>query len=504
MDDKETILIADGEPLGRETLNALLMSQGYNLVFAASGPETLTKAAEVKPDLLLLDAIMPGIDGFEICQRLRADATVAETPIIMVTSLDDGASRLRGLEVGVDDFITRPFDMAQLRARVRTITHLNRQRRLRTLELQAERDRTQAILEALGEAVIVTDVDGVIQYLNPAAVSLTGLGRDEALGQDWRLLQGEQTGAKLGDILQDVRTGQTTWRGEVVSTRKDGQLYDVALTVAPLSTADSPDQPDGFVSVQRDITPLKKAERAKDEFVSNVSHELRTPLSVITLIGDNLDTLYDRLDDDRRRKMIRDIQKHSQALDELIGDILELSQIDGHRLSSERESLDLIQVAREELDKFLPLARSKSHTLEFIGAGEIPIYGNNGQLRQIVRNLVNNALKYTDDGGQISCECLILTKNMAEPQKMWPGYAALPEGRWAALRVSDNGIGISREDLPHLFERFYRVKSQQNIRGTGLGLAITQELIERHHGHIAVTSTLGKGSNFAFYLPVEE
>ncbi len=175
MEPRETILIADGDPLVREMLKALLFSQGYTLVFASSGPETLTKVEEITPDLILLDVMMPCMDGFEVCERVRATPHLAGLPIIMITPFDDSASRLRGLEVGVDDFITKPFDIIQLRARIRTITHLNRQRRLRTLELQAERDRTQAILEALGEAVVVTDVEGVIQYLNPAAVSLTPL-----------------------------------------------------------------------------------------------------------------------------------------------------------------------------------------------------------------------------------------------------------------------------------------------------------------------------------------
>ncbi|MCB0155415.1 MAG: response regulator [Anaerolineae bacterium] len=501
MGSEETILIADGEPLGRETLKALLMFQGYRLEFAHNGPETLTKVIEIEPDLLLLDAMMPGIDGFEICERLRADPRVAEMPIIMVTSLDDDTARLHGLEVGVDDFITRPFDMAQLRARVRTITHLNRQRRLRTLELQSERDRTQAILEALGDGVIVTDMSGVIQYLNPAAVHLTGFHRAEARGKHWRLLQGAETGARLDEILEVVRTGQT-WRGEVVSKRKDGAVYDAALTVAPLLASGTTDELIGFVSVLRDITPLKTAERAKDMFVSNVSHELRTPLSVITLIGDNLDKLYDRLNEDRRRKMIQDIQKHSQALDDLISDILALSRIDSRRMSPDQEQFDLAALVRDEADKLMPLVRERSHKLQFSVAKSVQVYGNISQIGQVIRNLLNNAIKYTLNKGRILCECVAFEKEEGQTDSLWPGFEQLPSGCWAAVKVTDNGIGIGEEHLPHLFERFYRVKAQQNIRGTGLGLAITRELVELHQGHIAVASAFGEGSTFAFYLPL--
>jgi PAS domain S-box-containing protein len=507
MKRSSSVLIVDDQPGAREVLRGLLTGQGYDLAFAGSGEEALAKAAELIPDLILLDVMMPDMDGFEVCEQLRADPLLAEVPVIMVTALDDRDSRLKGLELGVDDFITKPFILAELQTRVRTITRLNRQRRLQMLELQAERDRTQAILEALGEAVIVTDTEDIIQYFNPAAETLTGFASEEALGQSWHSWLGENPeGSLYDDILTVVSAGQT-WQGEVVSRQKDGTLYDAALTVAPLFAPDSHSQPMGFVSVLRDITPLKEAERAKNEFVSNVSHELRTPLSVLTLVGDNLDTLYERLDDNKRRKMVRDIQKHTKILNDLIGDVLEISRIDSGRVSMERERLNLAQLARTEVAEIFPLAQQKSQTLQMSGVEQVDVLGNGAQLRQVVRNLLNNAIKYTPDGGQISCECAMISFSTPATEKekeAWPGSTSLPVGSWAALRVVDTGIGISEENLPRLFERFYRVKAQRNIRGTGLGLAITWKLIELHGGHIAVDSTPGKGSTFAIYLPLLE
>lgn len=501
-----TVLIVDDQVSVHEVLKALLREEGYNLSFASYGEEALAKAAELKPDLILLDVMMPGMDGFEVCERLRTNRTLTETLIIMVTSLDDLAARIRGLEVGADDFVTKPFNGAELKARVRTITRLNRQRRLRALELQAERDRTQAILEALGEAVVVTDVAGIIQYLNPATALLTGFANEEALGQSWQLWENHETDEHLyNEILKVVRSGQT-WRGEVVNRRKDGALYDAALTVAPLFAPTNSDEPIGFVSVQRDISPLKEAERSRSKFVSNVSHELRTPLSVITLLSDNLDRLYDRLDDTKRHKMIHDIQKHTQVLNELIGDVLEISRIDSGRISTEYDQVQLVPLVYEEVEKLFPLAQQKSQELKVSGSGPLTVRGNDNQLRQVVRNLLTNAIKYTPDEGQISCEYIILPSPRPEQtgdvNEIWPGGNDLPPGRWAAIRVADTGIGISQVDLPHLFERFYRVKAQGNIRGTGLGLSITRELIELHSGHIVVSSTLDKGSIFAIYLPL--
>jgi PAS domain S-box-containing protein len=393
--------------------------------------------------------------------------------------------------------------MVQVQARIQTLTQLYQQCRLRAKALQLKRDQTQAILEAVGEAVIVTDRLGVIQYLNPAAITATGYQLDEAVGRPWRLLYATEDTGKLDKILAKVQAGKT-WQGEVVSRRKDDSIYQVALTVAPLFETENTAQTNGFVSVQRDITLLKETEQAHDEFISNVSHELRTPLSVITLIGDNLEALYDRLDDNNRLRMIRDIQKHSQVLKDLIGDSLELSRIDSKHISSERETLNLAQLVREEVDKLMPLVQEKSHILSLDLADDIPVYGNAGQLQQIIRNLLNNAIKYTDEGGLIDCQCKTLNKDALKTIVTWPKDTDLPAGRWAIFQVKDNGIGISAEHLPRLFERFYRIKAQQKIRGTGLGLAITRELVELHNGHIGVSSTPGEGSIFALYLPLQE
>ena len=501
-DKGPSILIVDDDPIVRETLHSLLSREGYDLSIAVNGTQALEKAPEIDPDLILLDVVMPGMDGFTVCQRLRAAPLLLEVPIIMLTGLDDRDSRLKGLQAGADDFIAKPFDWTELRARVRTITGLSQHRRLRTLELQAERDRTRSILEALGEAVVVTDLDGIIEYVNPATVNLTGYSSQEAVGQRWSLWQRDRDTDDLYPRIEEtIHTGQT-WRGEVVNRRKDGTLYDAILTVAPLFYPQRAGSPSGFVSVQQDITPLKEAERLKDRFVSNVSHELSTPLSVLTLLADNMNTLYERLDDTRRHKMVRDIQKHTQILNDLIDDVLEISRLDSKRISMERQQVNLAELVRDEVERQLPLAQEKKQDCRAVGGQRLMVCGDKIQLQRVIRNLVNNAIKYTPDGGQITCEYTVYAPRVAD--FAWPGGGDLSNKHWAALRVADTGIGIAHAHIPHLFERFYRVRTQSNVRGTGLGLAIARDLIELHAGHISVASTPGQGSVFAVYLPLPE
>ncbi len=711
MEDTNTILVVDDELVGREVLGVMLIDEGYDVAFANNGEEALEKAAELVPDLILLDVMMPGMDGFEVCHRLRVDPVLAEVPVIIVTALDDRNSLLLGIEAGADDFVTKPFDRIVLLTRVKSIIRLNRYRRLllersyrweaeeeirrrnrelsllnrvitaaattlnvrdvlyiacealaeafelpqasgllldeeqmqftlvveyrvpwlhleqniipgqedqpsnkiplvgylsskdllswetpvaivkgqigpwmtqvhdlmheyglgsllivpilirdqmaglielkmverrrfndkdlalaqsvataigqametawlyqklqrhvdglaktvaeRTRELQAERDRTQAILEAVGEAIVVSDVEGTIQYANPAIGLLTGYDSQEILGQNWRLWQTEHQSTEFMIQIQNAINAGQTWRGEVILKRKDGTLYDAALTVAALLDPDEPGQPIGFVSVQQDITPLKEAKRFMNQFVSNVSHELRTSLSTVTLTSGNLDMLYERLSDDERRKMVQDIRKQMRILNNLIGDVLEISRIDSGNISQKQQPVNLAQLVRDEVDKQLPVAQKKSQTLRTSGVEKLTICGSDSQLRQVIRNLLSNAIKYTPDKGHIACEWLALPANESS-ETAWPGVSSLPDGHWLALRVVDNGIGIDAKDLPHLFDRFYRVESQSNIPGTGLGLSIAQELVELHDGQLAVASTPGEGSIFALYLPLLE
>jgi DNA-binding response OmpR family regulator len=176
------ILIVDDEPITRETMEALLSGAGYELMTAASGTEGLAKAELLRPDLILLDVMMPGLDGFETCRRLRSNERLGLVPVLLVTALDDHVSRLRGLEAGADDFIAKPFDAAELQARVRTITRLNRYRRL-----LSEQARFERLIELSPDGILIATGDGTIRLANPAMLRMLGYETQEALfGQHLR------------------------------------------------------------------------------------------------------------------------------------------------------------------------------------------------------------------------------------------------------------------------------------------------------------------------------
>ncbi len=264
------VLIIDDEPIARESLEALLMGENYDLYFAASGVEGLRKAAELRPDAILLDVMMPGMDGFEVCQRLRADAELEQVAIIMITALDDRSSRLAGLRAGADEFLSKPFDSVELKTRLQTIARLGRYRRL-----LAERTRLEWLVEQSEEGYVLLDSAGNIRYVNPKARTYLGLPQ----GVDG---QNFLDAARRLYRLEPV-AGWQQWE-------LDGVLHTPCYLVQPETMTARAFwlQADGQGSAEiaelgriirlRDVTAQMSSYQDMRRFHTTVVHKLRTPL----------------------------------------------------------------------------------------------------------------------------------------------------------------------------------------------------------------------------------
>lgn len=429
---------------------------------------------------------------------LHSGETIIGALAVGAVALDAFAGRLPFLET-VADLVAMRLQNGLLHQEVKArAASLEETVAERTQELKTERDRTRAILETVGEPVAVTDLAGRILFANPATETLTGFSREQLLGQPiWQGWTMQSLGEAWPECERALSAGQLCQQ-EISALRRDGRAYTVVLTGAPLYTPGTPPERSGAVWAQRDITVLKEAAELKDQFVSNVSHELRTPTSIIILNCDTLVTYGDRLAESQRSQLLQDIHEQAHLLDRLVEDILTVSRIDGGRLPGTLSRVDLAQLAREEVHRQRPLAEKRTQHLGFTGASTVAVLGNAGQLRQVVRNLLDNALKYTPAGGQIACLCEI----RPDPTAATADAALSSAEAWAVVEVSDNGIGIDARDLPRVFERFYRVAAEGDVPGTGLGLPIAQELTQLHRGRITVVSTPGQGSTFTVYLPL--
>ena len=480
------ILIVDDEINAVRMLRGLLIPDGYNVLTAHSGAEALTVAMRETPDVVLLDVMMPDMDGYEVCAKLRADLRLANVPILLLTALDDQESRIHGLEAGADDFISKPFDSFELRARLRTITRLNRFR-----QLYEERARLEAAIAYAPYGVVLAELDGQILQRNAAFVRLLAPIATE-IDNFYSYLPAET----------DLKLKQSIASDPITLTPLETAL-NVALnpaTVVEISFALVPWEGRRIVHfVVRDLTEAKQfnearqiaeaANQAKSEFLASMSHELRTPLNVILGMAEILrkKTLGELNRD--QQESVASVEESGRYLLSLINDILDLSKIEAGMLQLDIQEAAVRDVVESSLRFVREAAHRKKITLESSYRQEILyLHVDARRLKQILVNLLANSVKFTPEGGHITIE-------VSQPI----------DRHQISFSVQDNGIGIDEKDLPKLFKSFQQIDSALNRKyaGTGLGLSLVKRMTEMHGGTVAVASKPGQGARFTITLPLQ-
>jgi len=334
--------------------------------------------------------------------------------------------------------------------------------------VEVERAKLEAVLREAQEAVIVVDEENNILLCNAAARAALDLAEANLLRRHVAEAIPHLT---LREMFAQVReTGQAA-HSEV--PLKDGRTFNAQLT---------PIEGVGRVLVMQDITHLKELDRIKSEFVATVSHDLRTPLTTIQGYIELLPRAGPL--NAQQREFIERAGESMQAITELIGDLLDVGRIEAG-FDLEMMPCDLREVIEEAVKDFRPQAAEKGQDLRWQPPEALPlVQGNPLRLRQVMDNLLSNAVKYTQEGG-------------------WIAVSAVEDNGHVVVRVADNGIGIPPAQQPYIFDKFYRVESDEtaDIKGTGLGLAIVKAVIEKHNGRVWVESRPGVGSVFSFVLP---
>ena len=338
-----------------------------------------------------------------------------------------------------------------------------------------EHEELRAILEGMSDGIVATDAQQQVLIMNRAASALLDLPTPPEPGKPlWAWLRQEALLKAADEALRSARHQATQW------TCPRGRHIQAALL--PLKR---PPEPDGLVIVLRDITKEVQFQELRKEFVANVSHELRTPLTVIkgyieTLAGGAL------RDEVKGPEQLAILARRVDQLSNLVRDLLELSRLEGHPGLPGQAAVNVQASIAAVADLMQPAARKKAQTLKTQAAEGLPLLiGNPEYIERALLNLVDNAIKYTPDGGAIT-------------------ISAERAGEQAVISVTDTGIGIPEKDLPRIFERFYRVDKSRSreMGGTGLGLAIVKHIALAHDGTVEVTSKPGVGSTFRLKLPL--
>ncbi len=539
------ILLVDDDQRNLIALDAILSAPERNLVHSSSGADALRRLLNDDFAVVLLDVRMPDLDGFETARLIRGRDRSRATPIIFLTAAPDEVQEARGYALGAVDYITKPFEPATLRSKVAVFVDLFRktqQLREQATELAATTLFLNSILESsTGYAIVALDLDGRILAWNAGARNLYQYGSDDVVGEPGfeRLFTADDVGA--GEVRGFLDQALSSGRVERVfeQVRADGSRFSASLVLD--HRTDSAGTPLGFVAIIQDITDRLRAEEertrlieeraaraeaeaarrqiedinrllretveardralervenalsTRDEFLSAASHDLRTPLTVIRaqaqLLARRASRTSDASDRDQRLDALNKITVSTRKMARLVDQMLDVAQLQADQpLRLDRRPTDLVRVAREavaEISDTLP-----RHVLRFeSNASSIEGLWDAARIERVVSNLLANAVKYSPEGGDI------LVSVRCEQRGA--------DGDWALLRVQDHGVGIPADQLPRVFDRFFRGRNVVGrIYGTGIGLAGVRQIVEQHAGSIALDSAEGRGTTVTIELPL--
>jgi two-component system, OmpR family, phosphate regulon sensor histidine kinase PhoR len=484
---KGSVLVIDDEYGVRSGISQILEMEGYEVGEAASGREALAALENGSFDVLLIDYQLPDIDGLTLLRAVRAQKIASMT--CMITAYANIDTAIAATRQGIDFFLPKPFSPEDLLGVVETLLRhkqlreeterLRRDNEASLLALATEKSQTRSLVASLRDAVLVVNRDEVVVLANAAMAKLLNCAEQEVWQQPISEVLAIPALAPLREMLArpddravyELEMGERSFLAKVTAySSANGTALGRILTLA-------------------EITELRRMAMEKSRFIRTMVHEFRSPLGAIKSL---LEVALDQSLGEGIQPYLSFLERADARVDklvELIGDLLSLSRIDLERKRGTPVGSALFQPV---LDSVVELYRERMETrgisLEIPESDGLPAVSIDPEdLKSILTNLVGNAVKYNRDGGRVSVR-------------------AVASDGTLQIEVADTGLGIREDNLPYLFDEFFRERRTEtrDIEGNGLGLAIVKRLVERAGGNVSVTSQEGKGSTFRVALRTEK
>ncbi len=476
------VLVVDDEVRIQKACHRLLTDEGCHVETSENGIQGLEMLKQHHFDIVLLDLMMPGMSGMDVLAEIKAHHP--DTVVIVITGYATLEHSIEAMKKGAFDFLPKPFSPQELRVVITKAIEF-----IRTLQdIATEKSRMRVMINTLTNGVLTIDNQKKIALANPAFLKMMGCGKTSVIGRnvseiigDARLLEMiDQAIAQPEDVFAEIT--------DEITVQCPEREENIIIGARCIPFRDRLNRNLGVISVTQDITALKKIDQMKSDFVSMVAHEIKSPLnSVLMQLKVVMDGLAGELTE-KQKEILEKSSRKIHSLTTLSSELLDLSKIESGLINQDREELDIIELIRNQAEFYRDKAASKGIIVEISKTKDkIFMMGNRTNIEEVVSNLISNAIRYSPDGGRIVVS--------ADEKK-----------DCVKIVVSDTGLGIPEDEIPHIFDRFFRVKNEKtrHINGTGLGLAIVKSIVEAHHGSIKVESELGKGTSFSVYFPISE
>lgn len=465
------VLVVDDIGASRAETAAQVRAAGHRVIEADSGAAALRIVAATDVDLVLLDLLMPDMDGFESTRRLRTLHERAWLPIIVMSSLNGAEHFVRAVEEGADDYLVKPVDGALLAAKIRNIGHV--------LDLQSRVAHLAAhnreLFDHVGDAVLTIEEGVRICDANEAGYALLGLAALPDVGAPLDSLL-------PAELAERLRTDTPPASCQALVRGPSGDTFPADIRISRWRNSARP----RVSLVIRDLTEQRRLDRLKDDFLSTVSHELRTPLTSVKGAIDLLAGGAAGALPAPAQKLVDIARRNGERLGRLIDDVLDVAKLEADRMALQRRACALDTLLDEALAANLDYARRVGVTLARVGKPfGCEVWVDPDRFLQVMANLLSNAIKNSPAGSAVEIR----------------GHA---DGTRARIAVRDHGGGIPEAFRARIFEKFSQADERDRRvgTGTGLGLHITQVLVERMHGRVGLVSTPGHGAEFHVDLPL--
>ena len=491
MPDKTTILLVDDERQFRESWKRLLTEKGYDVITAENGKLALNILSKSRVNIIILKQEMPVASGADTLQILTKK--YPHIPVIILTGHRSIDIAVACLKRGAYDFVVKPFEIDQLlliierteaKRKLEQKAKQTQDELIRTLfDFNTEKKRLKTIINGLANGVMLTNQNLEVIIHNPSLMRLleiseraknpfpvTKIITDDALIETLnKILSDDFPEDEV--ISQEICSGKRVLRA--ISSPALGPSKNIFWSVS------------GTVTVFEDITAFKQLDQMKTDFVNMVAHELRSPLVAIKQQNNVLlEGLCGPLAEKQHEFVSRGSNKIDALLD-LINDLLDVAKIEAGKPTQRRIPTDIGKIIEETVALMDARAKEKGITLSFSLKDLEPVQADPKNIGEIFNNLISNAINYSPEGGHVT-------------------FSAEGLGEYMEIKVTDTGVGIPPEELPKIFDKFYRVKhpKTRQVTGTGLGLAIVKGIVDAHQGTIDVESVVDKGTTFRILLPI--